>query len=1013
MKKIFFCVSLALAGLMTSCVEKYEEVDAESKPSWLGSSIYAELQEPRAEVGLQGTFTTYLRLIDELGEAETLNRTGSKTVFPANDEAFARFFQNNNWGVSSYEDLSLGQKKLLLYSSMLDNPLLLQLLPNVSNGSAEPQLGGALKHQTNVGPTDSITHLAGKADMPVNNPYWADFYATGIDLVTDATSPMMVHLTREYMLNNDITTSGPESDFAIITGTQYPDGEQTAFVFNDQVMVADVTCQNGYIHQMQDVVVPPGNMPQVLRQKENTKLISRVLDYFAVPVEVPTTTNYYNAWARNQSPALPDKTIYAMRYLSSRSYDSETGIIGAMNRVNGRTISNLLNFDPGWNQYYQKPTHENSGIDYPIMDMGAFFAPTDEAMANYFVQRSPTDKGAGAYLMDIYGNYKGEQNTPEHLAENLDSLHSKNPQVLTAFLNNLLKTSFAASVPSKFESVPNDAGEFMGLTKDLLVKKADGKYDISVANNGAVYVLNELLPPDEYQAVLAPASVYPDMRVMNWAVQDKTPASGNLNKWSLGVDFKYYLLSMSSNYAFFIPEDDAFARECYYLDPTSLKHKASSSASAADRPEVLHFYYNDEDKNSLPYLKVDRHYFDLATGTVDPVHHEEEITNVRTQLIDILNYHTIVLPADKVTGTDGKLSFAPIGSNGNRYFKTKHGGEIVINGSQVGNEVKSGLSITYPDIFPAPKIKQVYEEKNGHAYRLDNIIQPPVESVYSVLSSNSQFSKFLELCNGFRNQVVMSWAGVSTKEPTAVKDGKEVSIGASQYELYQIFVNNYRLGGGSTPNACLDYNVRMFNTYNYTLFAPDNDAMDKAYNEKGLPSWSDIIALHDKWKGVETDISDAQKADMAEALRMIDVISEFVRYHFVVSSVYADEASEAGRYKTFVNDDMGVAKEVYLTVGGGQLMVRDAYGTTQTINGNDSQKVVNRMTRDYWLGMDDPAKNDRTIIACANTKSNHILTSSFCAVHQISEPLVGMSKSEFDSKGGKFFSHRKQVKSRR
>ena len=120
MKKFFFCVSLAMAGLMTGCVEKNELVDADEKPSWLGGSIYQELKNPSY---LEGTFSTYLRLVDDLGYAETLGRTGSKTVFPANDEAFQRFFQSNKWGVSSYEQLSTAQKKLLLYNSMLDNAL--------------------------------------------------------------------------------------------------------------------------------------------------------------------------------------------------------------------------------------------------------------------------------------------------------------------------------------------------------------------------------------------------------------------------------------------------------------------------------------------------------------------------------------------------------------------------------------------------------------------------------------------------------------------------------------------------------------------------------------------------------------------------------------------------------------------------------------------------------------------------------------------------------------------------
>ena len=85
MKKFFFCITLALAGLITSCVDKDVEVDADTKPSWLGGSIYEELKNPAKNGLLTGTFDTYLKLIDDLGYAEVLNKTGSKTVFPAND----------------------------------------------------------------------------------------------------------------------------------------------------------------------------------------------------------------------------------------------------------------------------------------------------------------------------------------------------------------------------------------------------------------------------------------------------------------------------------------------------------------------------------------------------------------------------------------------------------------------------------------------------------------------------------------------------------------------------------------------------------------------------------------------------------------------------------------------------------------------------------------------------------------------------------------------------------------
>ena len=98
MKKLFLYASLMCIGLM-SCKKDYLVPEGEL-PSWLGESIYKELQQSSQ---LEGTFNTYCKLIDDLGYTEVLSKTGSKTIFPANDEAFARFFAggNNKFGVSS------------------------------------------------------------------------------------------------------------------------------------------------------------------------------------------------------------------------------------------------------------------------------------------------------------------------------------------------------------------------------------------------------------------------------------------------------------------------------------------------------------------------------------------------------------------------------------------------------------------------------------------------------------------------------------------------------------------------------------------------------------------------------------------------------------------------------------------------------------------------------------------------------------------------------------------------
>lgn len=893
---------------MTSCIDKDEPVDSDRKPASLGGSIYEELKNPNQD-HLTGTFNTYLRLVDDLNYSSTLSRTGSKTVFPANDEAFERFFQSNKWGVTSYEELSNSQKKLLLYSSMIDNALLVGMLSNVSGGTDGITAGLGLKHPTSVSVIDSIAHYYDPTQMPANNSWWKKYFKTGIDVVSDNTRPMMVHFTREQMVNNNITTIGDNSDFSILTGEAYDEASKPAYIFKDRIINRDVTCMNGYIQQLQDVLLPPGNMAQVLRDENETSIFSRLLDYFAAPYYDAATTNQYNDWAVANNAPLKD-SIFQVRYLSSRSQNASLVVDPSGNTMGqGR----YLTYDPGWNQYY--PAHANtSSIDYSITDMGAMFVPCDAAIKKYFLPG-----GNGAFLIDIYGT---KENTEANLLENLDSMYVKNPQVISAFIKNLQKNSFVETVPSKFASIINDASENMGMNLGYLKQNSDGKYDIKIANNGVIYILKDMIAPDEYQAVLAPASSYPDMRIMNWAIQDRK---------YLGVDFKFYLLAMSANYAFFIPEDEAF--NAYYIDPASLGHA---------KPEVLHFYYNEK-KN--PAVRCDRYYYDVATGTLgDRIGEVSDITQRSSQLVDILNYHTVLLESGETFGH-------------NKYYKTKHGGEICLQGNgQAGSSIVSGAQI---DNGAAPSvIKAVYNEKNGKAFRISNIIQAPQNSVAKTLKINDQFSEFYEACSGFSATDILKWAGISDDTN---------SFGTTEQDQYIIFTSTYGTGKNAIKKACLDENVKMFNTYNYTLYAPDNAAMEEAY-ANGLPRWSDIQALFEKYG------DEAPDNVRAEVLEQIKAIREFVRYHFQSISLYADKTVEGGTYQTLATNELGLAREIKVSGRNDKIVVTDGANIQHVVDANASGKVANAMARDYWF-------NNSAQSATA------ITTSSFCAVHEISKPF--------------------------
>ena len=987
MKKFLFCISLVVTGLMASCVDKYEEVDADSKPSWLGGSIYAELKNPNPS-RLTGTFNTYLRLVDDLGLAETLNRTGSKTVFPANDEAFERFFQSNDWNVSSYDQLSEAQKKLLLNSSMLENAMLLSMLPNAYNETAEPAKGAAIKHATTVSAIDTIQHLT-REDMPKGTKFWEKYYDKGIDIVYDATRPQMVHLTREFMLDKGITTLGENSDFAIITGTPYAAGN--AYIFNVGIMKnpdngeynADRTCLNGYIHQVEDVLVPPGNMGQVLRRHDKTKYFSRILDHYAVPFYSAYATEMYNNFAKANGMALKD-SIFEMRYLSTRTHNNDKDKTESVKKEDinlsfnqGISTNNVLRYDPGWNKYF--PAEGNATkVDISVKDIGAFIVPDDEAVEEYFLPG-----GGGSHLMAIYGDLP---NTKENLMVNLDSLHAKMPNILTSFVRMLMRERFTETAPSMFANVPNDAGEAMGLTLDLLDRKDNGKYDITIANNGVIYVINQMIVPDEHRSVMAPASQYPDMSVMRSLIQDSHD-----NGDYLSMDFRYYLMAMNANYAFFTPDDAAF--DYYYLDPTSMGHRDDMDVLT---PSVLHFYFDEAtaaNGRAMKTLKCMRHNYNIETGEIDANGTTVEIRSMKTLLQDILNFHTVVLKEGETLGS-------------NHYYKTKHGGTVYVDGGNVvGTHVMSGMQkdLTAFDAmanmgegvqlslkgFPQPEIKEKYEEKNGYAYRVNRVIQPPVESVYGALKGykvggNSVFSEFIDFCTGFDADQVLDWAGVP--------DSINKATGASLQDAYKVFTSVLKtIDDAYKPvkinNACLDYNVKMFNTYNYTLFAPDNTAMQIAY-AAGLPQWTQVMALYDKYDHSDPAhhvLEPGEQDDKDKALKMMDQMLAFVRYHFMTNSVYADNSVPSDRYQTLFSDKKGVAHELVVGSQDGVLTVSDGKsGHKITVKASDAgSRLVNKMTRDYWFTSD-------------RSNASAIQTSSFCAVHQISEPLYYNNDGRFD-----------------
>ena len=959
MKKLFLYASLLCISLV-SCKKEYLVPEGEL-PSWLGESIYKELQQSSQ---LEGTFNTYCKLIDDLGYTEVLSKTGSKTIFPANDEAFERFFAggNNKFGVSSYDQLSHSQKAELLFSTMIDNAILVGTLSNKQNTAGNMLQGQLVKHATNMRLTYAVAPWAVQ-NMPANNKYFSRFQTGGnnsILAVFDNTVAPMVHFTGEYMLNNNMTITGDESDFKILTGHEYKDGD--AYIFNRQVIKGDVVCQNGYIHQLDEVLVNPGNMAEILRSNSDTRYMSRMLDYYCFPEADMTLTDQY----RETSGSSSQDTIFAIRYMSKNSQRAKLA-----QPVRGVTLADnqLLDFDPGWNYY--NPTLKGGTTDDDA-EIAAFLAPNDKAVEDYFLKEA-------AYILKNLGD-PSLSITAENLNAHLDAVYNNDPSIFASILNNVMKSYLTKTVPSSFSTVQNDAFEFLNVTKDDIIKKADGNYDVTIANNGVIYKMSKLFGPELYNSVLGPASVYNDMRTMGEMLNDHQTTAGTASK--LGADMYYYLLSMKARYGLFVPTDNE--TQFIVIDPTSVKDD--------DGLKGLRFRFDQTETGSFhilvkKYIYQSGPYNELSSYVEAPnaqdINIETGIFN--SQIKDILDYCTIVLADSTETGKGS----AQYGLYGNKYYKTKHGGAVVVNGTKVAGGLQLSDASQWSNITETFDINSSDAKiKNGTVYRLDYPLQPTITSVMQTLSrpefydaeadydiSAPDYDHFLNFCLQFNNEDIYTFAGILAGNETEAQKNTKM-------KAYRIIDDNDNWG--------------MLSAYNYTIYAPTYEAMQKAQKEMGLPTWKSVMAIINNWENVKDQYGFTSQNDAAAYVKeQLDKMTKFVRYHTQNSSLFADRYyknydPETGlttpepAYSTFCSNAIGIAQTLIVTGGGNKLTVKDASNTSVTINASSDN--ANLIARDITTSTKTDAKYG---------SYKTIETSAFVTIHGIDTPLCFNSNRKY------------------
>lgn len=973
---LFVLCALFVGGTFQSCEDTFDDYsyDDGGEPEWLGESVYDFLRNNNSG----HTYNYYASIIDAMGEnvKEEFSKTGSKTLFVADDAAFERFFENNSWGVSSFEELTLTQKKVILNASMLDDAMLLDMLSASSADVADE--GTCMRRATAYKAVDSIP-IVTAAETPEYNKYWDALRGKERDatmrLAMDGTDPMMVHFLPDFLKNKGIT----EEDISFLLrkdGVQvktYKKGE--VYIYDKKVVRSDVpadgfsddtmtiTCKNGYLYRLDDVLIPPSNMAEEIRRRADTQIFSHILDRYCLPEYDPELSATYLSVTGKQD------SIFRLRYYT-KSGGGGILIDNEILKEKDRPASedDVLLFDPGWNAYY-------NGAITAQADMAAMLVPTDEAMYTYFTQ------GPGTLIFQEYNNPKDETYIPVSDYETLKLALNKVPDNLIAkLINNLMQKSFTAAVPSRFDKITDDGNDEITGIKEAVE-------ECVIANNGVIYILNTVFGPSSYSTVAAPADMLDNMVIVRNIISQ--------------LGYNSFLLAKQATYSLFLPDDGSFI----YYDPVSIY---ANELNPTKKPKAYQFFYdeNHPDKNDKPYLYAKMYDFDPVTYEVDP---ESMEYTPKAQVVDFTtsNMHFF-------NGTGAGTSLATFLYNrmsdlidyiivcddvttGKKYYKAKNGGALVVDMTnpdkpifQGGEQVENGHHVTTKAIYA--------DQLNGASYNTVQLEEPTISQLYSGLPTPSTKSLYKQVraqagdvdeSNNFElNDHSPYCEFYKLMDPTAggydlealllamYPDATENKVKSDSMKNYSVF---YTAKTNNEVNGTMVNGVPIFSGYNYTVYIPSNEAVREFINS-GMPSWEDISAC--AYGTGDYASNGPAPLQAAAAMRQL---RDFIRYHFQDNSIFVDNNSIDTEYETQTIGDAGTYLRVGVKAGNGYITVDDECenSVANVITEGLENKTWNVLCRDFEF-------------KATGKVPSSIVRSSFSVVHLIDNTLKFKSLYGYD-----------------
>ena len=863
-------------------------------PEWLGTSIYEELES-------RGDYSVTLALINSSPVAadnyrELLSKTGSKTLFVADDAAWQRFFDKNKqlpaenpWStITSTESFNASGNELkvrrLLKGMMLNNAYVLDLLGNLSSDPSAANVEGAadacMRRNSSISNLDLRGEVKQENFPPVKPDnasgvkdidWWEEFR----DRTSITTMPAILNGANntkpagaEYLYTRNGTPDLPtmvhfSPSFAISKGFKGDDvrilsggvATSTSQTVVNGVAIdpdnANITCQNGYIHKMVEVPYPVSNMMEKLSYEPQYSTFYKQLQRFSYP--------YYNEVQKNNLGGLED--VYTVRYINSGDYGKHCAL--TQDYSGDKVATAYLPYDPAWNHYY---LYNTDGSYTYQMDAALMLVPRND-------------------LMESFLNNEGKDLTDKYAAGQTPSWDLYPDAIVAELMQNCMLPNFLSYLPSNVSKIKDTSQQLIdGLTVDKIA-------DCYVCGNGVIYGLSMNIVPPSYKDVTSTMLLNKEKDLdenrdegfsvfYNFIQKDK-----NIPGASAG--YASYLSSFDgTKYVLFCPYDKAMRT---VIDPSSVARTKGTAGEAG--PILFRFDYDSESKN-LPWIEPYRYTVDDA-GVVTPGAKYDRMSSYASfaPTTDFSAWYSSI--SYKMLRYIMENSVCPVYNlpaeanpleSSYTYYKTKAGSAIRVDWANGSTIQTAGYAGGYQDHYkrsvysPASSVKA-----NGAALPVGEVLLPATKSPYQVLKDEfPAFFNFLQSENSYT-------------EAYLIREEKGT--------------NHKILDQG-------DYAISLLRPYNYTIYVPTKTAIDKQVNSYQVPRRAWLDDMGGKTFSFDTDgsLSEADKKVLQEkfpgindddmiaiakiANRLDSALNRYIAYHIQDYAVFLGQRDTTGVFET-------------------------------------------------------------------------------------------------------------------